>query len=224
MCGRYSLTSPVEAMARLFGVAMGEHAPRYNIAPSQGILVARAAPDGAGGAREAAVLRWGLVPSWAKDADIGNRMINARAETVAEKPSFRAAFRRRRCLVPATGFYEWRVASGPKQPYNIGMADGGPFAMAGLWEHWTGPDGAAVETCAILTTEANELLRPIHARMPVILAPGDFDLWLDPELTMPELLAPLLRPFDPAVMVAHPVSRHVNNVRNDDPACLEPVD
>ena len=223
MCGRYSLTSPGEAMARLFGVAMGEHAPRYNIAPSQGILVARAAPDGEAGAREAAVLRWGLVPSWAKDPDIGNRMINARAETVAEKPSFRAAFRRRRCLVPATGFYEWRVASGPKQPYHIGMADGGPFAMAGLWEHWTGPDGAAVETCAILTTEANELLRPIHARMPVIVAPGDFDLWLDPELTMPELLAPLLRPFDAAAMAARAVSRHVNNVRNDDPACLEPV-
>ena len=224
MCGRYSLTSPGEAMARLFGVAMGEHAPRYNIAPSQGILVARAAPDGEAGAREAAVLRWGLVPSWAKDPDIGNRMINARAETVAEKPSFRAAFRRRRCLVPASGFYEWRAASGPKQPYHIGMADGGPFAMAGLWEHWTGPDGAAVETCAILTTEANELLRPIHARMPVIVAPGDFDLWLDPELAMPELLAPLLRPFDPAAMAARAVSRHVNNVRNDDPACLEPVD
>lgn len=212
-------------MARLFGVAVpDEHAPRYNIAPSQGILAVRAAPDGGDGAREAAVLRWGLVPSWAKDPDIGNRMINARAETVAEKPSFRAAFRRRRCLVPATGFYEWRAASGPKQPYTIGMADGGPFAMAGLWEHWTEPDGAAVETCAILTTEANELLRPIHARMPVIVAPSDFDLWLDPALAMPELLAPLLRPFDAAAMAAHPVSRHVNNVRNDDPACLEPVD
>ena len=210
-------------MARLFGVAMGEHAPRYNIAPSQGILVVRAAPDGVDGAREAAVLRWGLVPSWAKDPDIGNRMINARAETVAEKPSFRAAFRRRRCLVPATGFYEWQAANGPKTPYNIGMADGGLFAMAGLWEHWTAPDGAAVETCAILTTEANELLRPIHARMPVIVAPGDFDLWLDPALAMPELLEPLLRPFDPAAMAAHPVSRHVNNVRNDDPACLESV-
>ena len=211
-------------MARLFGVAVpDEHAPRYNIAPSQGILAVRAAPDGGDGAREAAVLRWGLVPSWAKDPDIGNRVINARAETVAEKPSFRAAFRRRRCLVPATGFYEWRAASGPKQPYTIGMADGGPFAMAGLWEHWTGPDGAAVETCAILTTEANELLRPIHARMPVIVAPSDFDLWLDPALAMPELLAPLLRPFDAAAMAAHPVSRHVNNVRNDDPGCVEPL-
>ncbi len=133
-------------MARLFGVAMGEHAPRYNIAPSQGILVARAAPDGGVGAREAAVLRWGLVPSWAKDADIGNRMINARAETVAEKPSFRAAFRRRRCLVPASGFYEWRAASGPTQPSHRALAAAGPFAMAGSSEHGTAPDGAALVT------------------------------------------------------------------------------
>ncbi len=221
MCGRYSLTSPAEALSRLFRApAPAGLAPRYNIAPTQTVLAVRLAADGE--TREMVGLRWGLIPSWAKDPEIGNRLINARAETVAEKPSFRASFRRRRCLVPASGFYEWRPVNGAKQPYHCALADGAPFAIAGLWERWSDADGAEIETCTLLTTEANALLAPIHARMPVIVAAEDHALWLDVDLKMTELLEPVMRPFDPARMAAQPVSRRVNNVRNDDTACLEP--
>ena len=237
MCGRYSLTTPVEALRRLFDFPEQPNlAPRYNIAPTQQVAAVRLAPPpavdaGEGGAeaahetgRHLAMLRWGLIPSWAKDAAIGSRMINARAETLAGKPAFRAAFRKRRCLLAADGFYEWRKgAEGPKQPYRIALEDGGPFAFAGLWERWRDPrEGAWVETCTIVTTDANALLRPIHHRMPVILDPADHAAWLDPA-TAPEAAQELLGPYAGAGLVAYPVSLRVNKVANDDPAVIVPL-
>ncbi len=223
MCGRYSLTTPVEAMARVFGFPgpWPNLPPRYNIAPTQTVPVLRAA---AGGGVELAQVRWGLVPSWAKDPSAGARMINARAETVAGKPAFRAAFRRRRCLVPADGFYEWRkTPDGRRQPWRIARPDGAPFAFAGLWERWEkAADGTPLETCTIVTTAANDVLRPIHPRMPVILDPADFAAWLDPA-TPPGAAAALLRPAPNAWLVAVPVSTRVNDVRHDDPGCIEPL-
>jgi putative SOS response-associated peptidase YedK len=181
MCGRYSLTSPTEAVRRMFDFPEQPNlAVRVNIAPSQDVAAVRLGADGAS-ARHFAWLRWGLIPSWAKEPGIGNRMINARAETIAEKPAFRAAFRRRRCLIPADGFYEWKTERGRKQPYRIALEGGAPFAFAGLWERWEGAgEAGAVESCTIATTEANARLKAIHHRMPVILAPEAYDLWLDP--------------------------------------------
>ena len=236
MCGRYSLTTPVEALRRLFDFPEQPNlAPRYNIAPTQQVAAVRLAPPavgaeegGAEAAHEAgrhlAMLRWGLIPSWAKDAAIGGRMINARAETLAGKPAFRAAFRKRRCLLAADGFYEWRKrAGGPKQPYRIALEDGGPFAFAGLWARWRDPrEGAWVETCTIVTTGANTLLRPIHHRMPVILDPADHAAWLDPA-TAPEAAQKLLGPHAGAGLVAYPISLRVNKVANDDPAVIVPL-
>lgn len=222
MCGRFALFSPEEILAAMVGVAgAGFPAPSYNIAPSRAIAAVRIAPEGPA-KRELARLRWGLVPSWAKDPAVGYRMINARAETAPDKPAFRSAFRRRRCLVPADGFYEWRKTGGRKQPYYVRMADGKPFAFAGLWERWEGPDGE-VASCAILTTGPNDLLAPIHDRMPVILSPGDFDPWLDPETSDPATLLPLMRPYPPGAMVAFPVRALVNNPAADDPRCIEPA-
>ncbi len=216
MCGRYSLTTPVEAVGRLFEVAERPNLPpRYNIAPSQEAPVVRA--DGAGG-RVLAPMRWGLIPSWAKEAKIGYRMINARAETVAEKPAYRSAFRHRRCLVPADGFYEWRKLGAAKQPYRITRADGAPFAFAGLWERWRAPDGAVIDSFTIITTVANDLLRPIHDRMPVILDPADFGPWL--EAGGVERLVP----YTDAKLEAVPVSTRVNSPKHDDPACIAPLD
>ena len=197
--------------------------PRFNIAPSQPVPVVRLAPQQPQPQRELVWLRWGLIPSWAKDPAIGNRMINARAETVAEKPAYRAALRRRRCLVAADGFYEWQRTGGRKQPYFIHMRDDRPFAFAGLWEAWEGPDQSAIESCTLLTTEPNELVRPIHNRMPVILAPDDYDRWLDPAVQKPEQLAPLLGPYPSDEMTADPVSTFVNSPANDGPQCIEPV-
>ncbi|MDP6953484.1 MAG: SOS response-associated peptidase [Alphaproteobacteria bacterium] len=218
MCGRYSLTTPEEALVGLFEAGPLEgHAPRFNAAPAQTLPVVRLDSDGA---RQWAWLRWGLVPSWAKDPAIGNRMINARAETVAEKPSFRAAFRRRRCLVIADGFYEWQARDGAKQPYHIALADGGPMAFAGLWERWDGD--ATLETFTILTTEASPDIAPIHHRMPVILAPAHYSVWLGAEDA--GLLAGLLVPGGGVELVARAVSRHVNNPRHDDADCLASED
>ena len=218
MCGRFAQKSPRAKIAKKFKV---EEAPplseHYNVAPTQAVLAVRETS----GAREGAFLKWGLVPRWAKDAAIGNRLINARSETVTEKPSFRDAFARRRCLVPADGFYEWSRSGERKRPFYFHMRDGEPFAIAGLWERWEG-EGGALETCALLTTGANELLAPYHDRMPVILRPEDYDLWLDAGVKGAELLN-LLRPYPREEMSAYAVSTLVNSPSNDDPRCVEAI-
>ncbi len=220
MCGRYSLTTPTEAMRQLFLFDnLPNLEPRYNIAPTQSAPVVRR--DGAGGGRTLALLRWGLVPSWAKEIAIGARMINARAETVAEKPAFRAAFRERRCLVAADGFYEWQKTADGKQPWRICPTDRGPFAFAGLWERWRGPDGE-VETFTIITTVAGPSLSAIHPRMPVILAAPDHAAWLAPA-TPPDALKTLLAPFPDDQLAAYRVDHRVGNVRNDDPGLIAPL-
>ena len=212
MCGRYSLTTPLEGVQQLFGIdAMPNLAARYNIAPTQPVVVIRRSEAGG---RELTHMRWGLVPSWAKEVNSGPLLINARADTVAEKPSFRNAFRRRRCLIPADGFYEWQPRpSGPKQPMRIALPGNAPFAFAGIWEHWQAAEGSELESCAIVTTDANAQLYDIHSRMPVILKPENYDIWLNAE---PDVAATLTHPYDGA-MVAYPVSRDVNSVRNDGP-------
>jgi len=221
MCGRYSLTTPVEALARLFGFAERPNLlPRVNIAPGQEVAVLRA--DEAG-TRHFAWLRWGLVPCWAKDEKIGYRMINARAESVAEKPAFRAAFRKRRCLVLADGFYEWRAEKGGKQPYRITLADGRPFAFAGLWESWENAGAERpLESCTIVTTVANARLRALHDRMPVILEGADGEAWLDPA-TPAAAARTLLRPFAVEKTTYYPVSRRLNSPAVDDPSLLAPT-
>lgn len=219
MCGRFSFATPADVVAEVFEVAaVPPLTPRYNIAPTQEVTAVRREE----GQRRLTRLRWGLIPAWAKDASLGARLINARAETVAEKPAFRAAFRARRCLILADGFYEWSAGGGGKQPYFISFAGFRPFAMAGLWERWSGA-GETVESCAILTTTANQLVAPLHHRMPVILAPEAVPAWLDPAVHDPRFLQPLLRPYPAEEMTAWPVGRGVNNPRHDDPSCREPL-
>jgi putative SOS response-associated peptidase YedK len=221
MCGRFTLRAPASVVAAQFGLfEMPPFTPRFNIAPTQPVAVVRYAPEQAEPQRELVWLRWGLIPSWAKDAAIGNRLINARAETVAQKPAYRAAFRYRRCLVVADGFYEWQRTDGRKQPYFIRMRDDRPFAFAGLWESWQGTEDSPIESCAILTTEPNDLMEPIHTRMPVILAADDYRRWLDPAVRQPQPLEPLLRPFPGDEMVAYPVSTYVNSPTRDDARCF----
>ncbi|HUT13177.1 MAG TPA: SOS response-associated peptidase [Thermoguttaceae bacterium] len=223
MCGRFTLRAPAGVVAEEFAlVGVPPFAARFNIAPTQPVPVVRLDPRQTETPREWAWLRWGLIPGWAKDPSIGNRMINARSETVAEKPAFRAALRCRRCLVAADGFYEWQRTGKHKQPYFIRMRDDRPFAFAGLWESWEGPDHAAVESCTLLTTGPNELIRSIHDRMPVILARGDYQLWLDPEIREPEPLVPLWKPYPSEEMAAVPVGPMVNDPANEDPKCIEP--
>lgn len=195
-----------------------EWPPRYNIAPTQKLLCARREP--ADQRRHAALLHWGLVPSWADDPKIGNRMINARADGIADKPSFRNAFKKRRCLVLADGYYEWKTEGKQKQPYYFRMRDERPFAFAGLWERWSKAAGPPLASVTIITTEANELSRAVHDRMPVILDAADYDRWLDPSYYDRDELLKLLVPYDAPLMQAEPVSTHVNNVRNDDAGCL----
>jgi putative SOS response-associated peptidase YedK len=215
MCGRYALTSPPPVIAERFGLAWAPDVPpHYNIAPGQMIPVVRDAERG----RELALLKWGLIPSWAKDASIGPKLINARGETLADKPAFRNAYRRRHCLIPADAFYEWKAVAGRKQPYCIRMRDEGPFGMAGLWEHWKTPDGQVVESCTIVTVDANAMVAELHARMPLILAPTDYDAWL--AAGSKEL--PAAVPAE--AMRYYPVSPLVSNARNDDPACMIPID
>jgi putative SOS response-associated peptidase YedK len=219
MCGRYTLTTPVERLAQEFGfdASSVELPPNYNVAPTQQV----AAVLEEGGERHLELLRWGLIPSWADDPSIGSRMINARSETAPEKPSFRRAFRERRCLFPADGFYEWWRTNGAKQPYYIRMKEGRPFAFAGLWESWK-DDGPEIRSCTILTTGPNDLLAEIHDRMPVILPAGSYDAWLDPEAGRDELYG-LLAPYPEDEMEAYPVSRFVNSPQNNDPRCIEPA-
>ena len=228
MCGRFTQRlswRELHELMSLIGPAQNLR-PRYNVAPSQTIAVVRSGPDG----RYLSMLRWGLIPAWAKEPNIGYKLINARSETAHEKPSFRAAFRARRCLIPADGFYEWKRQGKTKQPWLIGLKEGAAFAFAGLWESWTVPAGLALtgslaelapgdalETCTILTTEANAALAPIHPRMPVILPPEAYVPWLAGD-------AVPLAPYPAEAMHAHPVSTLVNKPANDDARCVEPVE
>ena len=216
MCGRYTLTTSIDRLAREFDLdgGVGELSPNYNVAPTQSV----AAVISEGGGRRLEMLRWGLVPSWADDPEIGSRMINARAETAPEKPSFRSAFKRRRCIIPADGFYEWKREEGGKQPFYIHMNDGHPFGFAGLWEIWHDE----LRTCAILTTSPNAVAAEVHDRMPVILPRENYDAWLDPEAEREELVS-LLVPYEGDDLEAYPVSRFVNSPRNNDERCIEPV-
>lgn len=220
MCGRYTLTTPPDLVQQHFRLSEipGDLKPRYNISPSQRVAVV---PSGA--ERRAEWFRWGLVPSWAKDPAIGNKLINARGETVAEKPSFRSAFRKRRCLVLADGFYEWKGEAPPKVPMRIRLKSKEPFAFAGLWETWRPPDGEPVRSCTIITTTPNPLMAEIHNRMPVILSDEAISIWLDEGATDPADLLPLLAPFPADRMEAYAVAPLVNSPANDRPECVEPV-
>lgn len=217
MCGRFTLRTPASEVAEQFALfAMPPFTSRFNIAPTQPVPVVRMVPE-----RECVLLRWGLIPGWAKDPTIGARLINARAETVADKPAFRAAFRRRRCLVLADGFYEWQKSAKRKQPFFFHLRDDRPFAFAGLWESWEGADNSHLETCTILTTAPNELVAPVHDRMPVIVTPDTHDAWLDPAVEQPDRLSPLLRPYPAEAMDAYPVGPLVNSPTHDGPELIE---
>lgn len=216
MCGRYTVSNPGEILGH---DQEPEMAARYNVAPTQAAPVVVAGEDGS---RRLASMRWGLVPYWAKDPEIGHRAINARSETVPEKPTFRDSFARRRCLVAADGFFEWQKVPGGKQPYLIRLEAGAPFAFAGLWDRWRGSQGRVLETFTILTTTPNSLVAPIHDRMPVILGPAARDRWLDRAVD-PKLLDEILRPYPASAMEAVPVSDLVNSPANDSLACLRPV-
>jgi putative SOS response-associated peptidase YedK len=222
MCGRYRLSRRKQLIAEYFETDNEvDWEPRYNIAPSQPVGVIR--QDPARPQRQFTLARWGLIPSWASDASIGFKTINARAETVASKPAFRDAFMSRRCLLPADGFFEWRRSGKEKQPFHFGMQDDSLFAFAGLWDRWRDPAGAVIESCSILTTTPNSLLADMRDRMPVILRPEHYDLWLDPGFKDVKALAEVLAPFDAGKMRRFPVSTRINAVTNDDPDCVVPM-
>ncbi|HKC66307.1 MAG TPA: SOS response-associated peptidase [Pyrinomonadaceae bacterium] len=208
MCGRFTLRAPKERIKREFQLQEEPFVEaRFNIAPTQNIVGVRQGADG----REAVELKWGLIPSWAKDASMGARLINARSETVTEKPSFREAFKRRRVIIPADGVYEWRRTGKGKEPYFFRMRDDRMFGFAGVWDRWRNEEGETVESCAILTTEANEIFRTVHDRMPVILHPESYDEWLSDDPRGVESLKDLLRPYPSSEMIAYPVSSRVNS-------------
>lgn len=219
MCGRYTIHVPTRALMALFDLPeVPDLLPRYNVAPSQEVPVVRQS----GETRELTLLRWGLIPFWSQDPKKGPSPINARAESAPEKPAFRAAFRHRRCLLPADGFYEWQKVGTHKQPVLFRMKDEGPFAFAGLWDRWEGPEGRVIESCTLLTTEPNELVASVHDRMPVILPPEAYARWLDPQAHDPARLQPLLRPYPAAEMSATRVSSRVNSPRADDAGLIAP--
>ncbi len=221
MCGRYVITSAPEAIRALFRYAEQPNFPaRYNVAPTQPVPIVRFEQ----GARSFALVRWGLIPPWVKDPRTFALLINARGETVNEKPAFRNAMRRRRCLFPADGFYEWQAGGAHKRPYFIRPRSGGPVAFAGLWETWMGPNGEEVETACIVTTAANRSLAPIHDRMPVVIAPEAFDLWLDGANVDGATAAALIVPAPESLFDAYEVSTAVNRTANDSPTLIEPVD
>jgi putative SOS response-associated peptidase YedK len=219
MCGRYTLKTPVNVLAEQFQIDEYPSSMNasYNIAPTQEVAAVTAEE----GKRKLEMLHWGLIPSWADEPQVGSRMINARSETVSVKPSFRKAFRNHRCLVLADGFYEWQKTGNGKQPYYIRMEDGSPFAFAGLWESWK--DGREIRSATIITTDANDVVAPIHNRMPVILHPEDYTLWLDPDFDEKDPLMTLLKPYPAEAMEAYPVSRRVNKPSNNEPSCIESV-
>lgn len=219
MCGRFTQAQIAELDREVFKLLhVPALEPRYNVAPTQEVAVIR---DGEG--RHLDLLRWGLIPGWANDPAIGNRLINARAESLTAKPSFRDAFERRRCLVPADGFYEWQKTPSGKQPMYVRPKDRGVFAFAGLWERWHGPGAPPVESFTIITTDANDLVRPIHDRMPAVLSPELYDRWLDPGNRDTTALAALLEPFPSERMEAYPVSSYVNDPNNEGVGCVRPV-
>lgn len=220
MCGRYSLTSSLSELAQRFEFDSEPEGfvPRYNVAPTQQVLAVVG-----GEPRRAGFMRWGLIPSWSKDGPSSRPLINARAETVAEKPSFRDSLKRRRCLVLADGFYEWQKEGDAKRPMRVTMRSGEPFAFAGLWSKWTDPEGSSISSCAIITTAANEVLRPIHHRMPVILSKEVEDLWLDTALDDTQTLTQLLEPYPDDALEAYEVSALVNSASNDRPEVTAPI-
>jgi putative SOS response-associated peptidase YedK len=221
MCGRYRLSRRKQMIEEYFETENEvDWEPRYNIAPSQPVGIIRQDPSKP--ERHFSLARWGLIPSWATDAAIGFKTINARAETVAEKPAFRDAFVSRRCLFPADGFFEWRRSGKEKQPFHFGMQDDSLFAFAGLWDRWRDPSGTVIESCSILTTTPNSLLAEVHDRMPVILRRDNYNLWLDPGFKDVKSLAEFLAPFDASLMRSFPVSTRINAVANDDPDCVVP--
>ena len=226
MCGRFVSATDADGLTRFMVIderQTPDLGPNYNVAPSQQVYAVAEHDE----QRHLVALQWGLVPSWAKDPKIGNRLINARSETAAEKNSFKSSLRKRRCLIPADGFYEWqRHADGSKTPHFIHRADGAPMALAGLWSVWRGDggeDAAPLKTCTILTTRANDFMADLHDRMPVILEPEAWDLWLDRAVEDPAAVDPLLAPADPRLLAGHPVSREVNNPRNNHAGLIEPV-
>jgi putative SOS response-associated peptidase YedK len=224
MCGRYILTAPFSEIVRLFNLTNNVNVrANYNVAPTQDVAAVRYHPDD--GHRTLDTLRWGLVPFWAKDTKIGYSLINARAESIAAKPAFREAFKRRRCIIPANGFFEWqKLDAKRRQPYAIVLKDRGVFGFAGLWERWQDKaSGAAVESCAIITTEPNAVCAPLHDRMPAILDPADYRAWLGEVEASPDDLRALLRPYPADRMAAYPVGAAVGNVKNNDASLLEPV-
>jgi putative SOS response-associated peptidase YedK len=224
MCGRYRLSRRKQLVEEYFDTRSdgSEWTPRYNIAPTQPVPVIRQNPKEPH--REFTLMRWGLIPSWAKDPSIAAQMINARSETAASKPTFCDPLTSRRCLIPADGFYEWQRSGKGKQPYCFEINDGELFAFAGLWDRWKDPSGQWVKSCSILTTTPNAVTSPIHDRMPVILDRGDYDVWLDPGMTNVEAVSEMLKPYDARVMCSFPVSGRVNHVADDDAECSMPVE
>jgi len=224
MCGRYRLSRRKQVVEEYFEAASGEEewAPRYNIAPTQPVPVICQNPREP--RRELSLVRWGLIPSWAKDSSAAARMINARSETTATKPAFRDALKSRRCLVPADGFYEWQRIGRTKQPYCFEVDDGQLFAFAGMWDRWKDASGNAVETCSILTTTPNAVTASVHDRMPVILDPDGYDLWLDPGMKDVSGASELLKPYDARLMRCYPISARINHTVNDDEDCSAPVE
>jgi putative SOS response-associated peptidase YedK len=223
VCGRYRLSRRKQIVEEYFDSVSGEEdwAPRYNIAPTQSVPVIRQNPKEP--IRELSLMRWGLIPSWSKDPSGAARMINARAETASTKPAFRDALKSRRCLIPADGFYEWSRTGTTKQPYCFVVNEGELFAFAGLWDRWKDPSGNWIKTCSILTTIPNAVTTAVHDRMPVILDPDSYDLWLDPGMTNVAAASELLKPCDARLMRCYPVSTRINSVGNDDPECCQPV-
>jgi putative SOS response-associated peptidase YedK len=224
MCGRYRLSRRKQLVEEYFDTASGEEdwVPRYNIAPTQLVPVIR--QNAKEPIRHLSLMRWGLIPSWAKDSSVAARMINARAETASTKPAFRDALKSRRCLVPADGFYEWMRTDKAKQPYCFEISNGELFAFAGIWERWKDPSGNWIKTCSILTTTPNAVTTAVHDRMPVILDQDSYESWLDPRMTNVSAASELLKPYDARLMRCYPLSTRVNSVANDDEECSRPVE
>lgn len=210
-------------LAEVFGISIDQAIqPRYNIAPTQQVPIVRSSP--VDNIRHLDILKWGLIPSWAKDPSIGSKMINARSETVHEKPAFRSALKHRRCIIPASGFYEWREEGGKKHPLYAKLKQSNLMLFAGLWNHWKNPEGEVIESFTILTTTTNDLIKQLHERMPVILDSMDIDLWLDYQVADPEQLKPLLKPYPSELMEMYPVSDLVNSPKNDSPDLIKPLE